>query len=65
MTYGIKYKKDGSEVGYLHFKGDKAIYLNAEELSEFKQKIRDWQYQAVEQYIVSCFKKDSLVNKEV
>ena len=50
MTYGTKQFDNGSIRGYLHFKTGKKIVLNEKEIQELEQKIKGWQYIAVEKF---------------
>lgn len=53
MIYGTKNNINGTVTGKLEFLTGKTVHLNSAELLEFQQKIRDWQYQAIEQEIIN------------
>ena len=48
MIYGTKQLKNGKVTGKLKFDTGKVIHLNVQERQELEQKIRDWNYQAIE-----------------
>ncbi len=49
MTYGTIQHKNGKISGRLKFNTGKIVKLTQGERQELEQKIRDWNYQAVEQ----------------
>lgn len=49
MIYGTKELKNGKKSGQLRFDTGKVIHLTYREVEELEQRIKDWQYQAVEQ----------------
>lgn len=50
MTYGIRQLKNRKLTGVLKFNTGKRVFLNADELKEFKFKIIEWQQHAIEKY---------------
>jgi len=59
MTIGSKQFKNGITRGYLTFNTGKKIVLKEKEMFEFESKIREREYQAVENY-----KSDRIIQTE-